>query len=153
MKKLFAYAAIALFGAGALIVSTHSNAKSGGFAGGFKGKPWAFAKPHLHAMHPHHFAHAHDFDHHDFDHHHDFDRHHRFAHRFGFPGFISLGVPYAEPLIVEVPQETGDVTGSTEPRRVSVWRGNNADGTRCSAEFVTVPASQGGEATIRIIRC
>jgi hypothetical protein len=56
-------------------------------------------------------------------------------------------------ITVEVPQETGDVTGSTEPRRVSVWRGNNADGTRCSAEFVTVPASQGGEATIRIVRC
>src|SRR5713226_9486309 len=116
MKKLFAYAAIALLGAGALIVSTHSYAKSGGFAGGFKGKPWAFAKPHLHAMHPHHFAHAHDLDHHhDFDHQHDFDHHRRFAHRFGFPGFISLGVPYAEPLIVEVPQETGDITGSTEP--------------------------------------
>jgi hypothetical protein len=150
MKKLFAYAAIALFGAGALIVSTHSNAKSGGFAGGFKGKPWVFAKPHIAphlAVHPHHFAHAHDFDHH-----HDFD--HRFAHRFGFgfPGYVALGAPYAAPLIVEVPQETDDVTGSTEPRRVSVWRGN-ADGTRCSAEFVTVPASQGGETTVRIVRC
>jgi hypothetical protein len=151
MKKLFAYAVIALFGAGALIVSTHSNAKSGGFAGGFKAKPWAFAKPHIAphlAMHPHHFAHAHDFDRR-----HDFDHRHRFARRFGFPGFIALGAPYAEPLIVEVPQETDDVTGSTGPRRVSVWRANNSDGTRCSAEFVTVPASQGGETTVRIVRC
>jgi hypothetical protein len=153
MKKLFAYAAIALFGAGALIVSTHSNAKSGGFAGGFKGKSWVFAKPHiaphLPAAHPHHFAHAHDFDHH-----HDFDHRHRFARGFGFDWpYADFDTPYAEPLIVEVPQETDDVTGSTGPRRVLVSRGNNHDGTRCSAEFVTVPASQGGESTVRIIRC
>ena len=56
MKKLFAYAAIALFGAGALILATHSDAKPGGFIGGFKGKAWAFAKPHFHAGPPHHFA-------------------------------------------------------------------------------------------------
>ena len=147
MKKLFAYAAIALFGIGALILATQSNAKSGGFAGkGFKGKSWAFAKPHLaphlHAAHAYHFAHAHDFD-----------RHHRHARRFNldFP-YADFDAPSAEPLIVEVPQETDDVTGSTAPRRVSVWRGYNRDGG-CSAEFVTVPASQGGEATVRIIRC
>jgi len=141
MKKLFAYAAIALFGAGALIASTHSNAKSGGFVGGFKGKPWVFAKPHIAphlAMHPHHFAHAHHFNH-----------HHRFARRFefGFSGVV-LGATYAEPLIIEVPQETDD-TGSIGPRRVSVYRG----GAACSTEHVTVPSSQGGETTVRITRC
>jgi hypothetical protein len=149
MKKLFAYAAIALFGAGALILATHSDAKSGGFIGsGFKGKSWAFVKPHawkpgphLHA-HPHHFAHAHNFDRH----------RHRFARgfEFGFPGVV-LGAPYAEPLIVEVPQETDDATGSLGPRRVSVWHGNPSGA--CSTENVTVPASQGGETTVRIIRC
>jgi hypothetical protein len=146
MKKLFAYAAIALVGIGALILATHSNAKSSGFAGkGFKGKSWAFAKPHiaphLHAAHAHHFAHAHDFD-----------RHHRHARRFDFGFPFAFDAPYAEPLIVEVPQETDDVTGSTAPRHVSVWRGYNRDGG-CSAESVTVPASQGGDTTIRIIRC
>ncbi len=154
MKKLFAYAAIALFGAGALIVSTHSNAKSGGFAGaGFRGKSWAFARPHmaglkpaaaaLHAAPAAHFAGDHRFAH-----------RHRFARGFGFDWpYADFDTPYAEPLIVEVPQETDDVTGSTGPRRVLVSRGNNPDGTRCSAEFVTVPASQGGESTVRIIRC
>ena len=136
MKKLFAYAAIALFGAGALILATHSDAKPGGFKAGFKGKPWVFAKPHLHAKH--HFAHA-------------FNHRHRFARRleFGFPGVV-LGAPYAEPLIVEVPQETDDVTGSTGPRRVSVWHGY---GPACSTENVTVPSSQGGETTVHVIRC
>ena len=137
MKKLFAYAAMAL--AGALIFVTHSDAKPGGF----KGKPWAFAKPHHHAAHPHHFAHAHNFDRH----------RHRFARRFefGFPGVV-LAAPYAQPLIVEVPQETDDVTGSTGPRRVSVWHGypHNAG---CATENVTVPSSQGGETTVRVIRC
>ena len=129
MKKLLAYAAIALFGAGALILATHSNAKPAGF----KAKPWAFAKPH-----PHHFAHAHHFNH-----------RHRFARRFefGFPGVV-LGAPYAEPLIIEVPQETDD-TGSIGPRRVSVYSG----GAACSTEHVTVPSSQGGETTVRITRC
>ncbi len=143
MKKLFAYAAIALFGAGALILATHSDAKPGGFKGGFKGKPWAFAKPHLHA-HPHHFAHARDFDRH----------RHRFARgfEFGFPGVV-LGAPYAEPLIVEVPRETDDVTGSTGPRRVSVWHGFGPHNAACSTEDVTVPASQGGETTVHVIRC
>jgi hypothetical protein len=134
MKKLFAYAAIALFGTGALILATHSDAKSGSF----KGKSWVFAKPHPHAKH--HFAHAHAFNH-----------RHRFARRleFGFPGVV-LGAPYAEPLIVEVPQETDDVTGSTGPRRVSVWHGH---GPACSTENVTVPSSQGGETTVHVIRC
>jgi hypothetical protein len=129
MKKLFAYAAIALFGTGALILATHSDAKSGGF----KGKPWVHAKPH-------HFAHAHAFNH-----------RHRFARRFefGFP-FADFGAPYAEPLIVEVPRETDDVTGSTGPRRVSVWHGH---GPACSTENVTVPSSQGGETTVHVIRC
>jgi hypothetical protein len=149
MKKLFAYAAIALFGIGALILATQSDAKSGGFAGkGFKGKSWAFVKPHLtphlHAAHAHHFAHAHDFDRH---------RRHRFARGFGFDfPFADFDAPFVEPLIVEVPQETDDVTGSTAPQRVSVWRGYNRDGG-CSADFVTVPASQGGDTTVRIIRC
>jgi hypothetical protein len=145
MKKLFAYAAIALFGTGALILATHSDAKPGGFAGGFKGKSWAFAKPHiaphLHAAHAYHFAHTHDFD-----------RHHRHAYRFEFGFPFAFDAPSAEPLIVEVPQEADDVTGSTAPRRVSVWRGYNRDGG-CSAEYVTVPASQGGDTTVRIIRC
>lgn len=130
MKKLFAYAAIALFGAGALILATHSDAKPSGF----KGKPWAFAKPR-----PHHFAQAHHFNH-----------RHRFARRFefGFPGVV--GVPYAEPLIIEVPT---DDTGSTGPRRVSLWHGNYPGGAACSTENVTVPSSQGGETTVRITRC
>ena len=138
MKKLFAYAAIALFGTGALILATHSDAKPGGFKGGFKGKSWVFAKPHLHAKH--HFAHAHAFNH-----------RHRFARRleFGFPGVV-LGAPYAGPLIVEVPQETDD-TRSLGPRRVSVWHGNPSGA--CSTENVTVPASQGGETTVHVIRC
>jgi hypothetical protein len=152
MKKLFAYAAIALFGAGALILATHSDAKPGGFAkGGFKGKSWAFAKPHiashLHAAHAHHFAHAHDFDRH---------RRHRFARGFGF-GFDfpydGFGAPYAEPLIVEVPQETDGGTGSTAPRRVSVWHGYGPHNAACSTENVTVPSSQGGETTVHVIRC
>jgi hypothetical protein len=144
MKKLFAYAAIALFGAGALILTTHSDAKPGGFAGGFKGH-WAFAKPHFHAAaHPHHFAHAHDFDRH----------RHRFARGFGFDfPYLDFDAPYAEPLIVEVPQETDDITGSTDLRRVSLWRGNAPRGTGCSTENVTVPSSQGGDATVRVIRC
>ena len=59
----------------------------------------------------------------------------------------------AQPLIVEVPRENDDSATPAGPRRVSVWRGNSPDSTSCSAEFVTVPASQGGEATVRIIRC
>jgi hypothetical protein len=144
MKKLCAYAAIALLGAGALMIATHSDAKSGGFAGGFKGH-WAFAKPHfappLHAVPPHHSASAPSFAH-----------RHRFARGFGF-GFpdADFDAPYAEPQIIEVPQETDDaVPASTDPRRVSVWRGNS---TACSAEYVTVPSSQGGDTTVRIIRC
>ena len=43
MKKLFAYAAAALVGV--LVLATHSDAKPGGFGGGFKGKPF-FAKAH-----------------------------------------------------------------------------------------------------------
>ena len=147
MKKLFAYAAAAL--AGALVLATHSDAKPG-FAGGFKGKSWGFAKPHIakfkFAAHPHHIAHLHHFAHN-----HHFAHRHRFG--FEFPGLVALGAPYyAEPSIVEVPQETDDVTGSTDPRRVSVWRGSNPAGG-CSAQSVTVPASQGGETTVRIIRC
>src|SRR5438045_7980607 len=139
--KLFAYAAIALFGAGALILATHSDAKPSGFAGStFKAKSWVFAKPHvvrhLHATHPNHFARAR------FGHHHRFD-HRRFARGFvfGFPDVV-LGAPYAVPLIVEVPQETDDVTGSTDPRRVSVWRGYSPNGAACSTENVTVPSSE-----------
>jgi hypothetical protein len=146
MKKLFAYAAIALFGAGALILATHSDAKPGGFGGGFKGKAWAFAKPHIAPHHPaappHHFAHAHDFDRH----------RHRFARGFDFP-YIDFDAPYAAPLIVEVPQETDDVTGSTGPRRVSVWHGYGPHNAACSTENVTVPSSQGGETTVHVIRC
>ena len=153
MKKLFAYAAIALFGAGALIVATHSDAKSGGFAkAGFKGKSWTFVKPHftkskfaaphLHAAPLHHFAHAHDFDRH---------RRHRFARGFGFDfPYADFDLPYAEPLIVEVPQETDDATG---PRRVSVWHGYGPHNAACSTENVTVPSSQGGETTVHVIRC
>ncbi len=147
MKKLFAYAAIALFGTGALILATHSDAKPGGF-GGFKGKPWAFAKPHfaphLHAAHLHHFAHAHDFDRH----------RRRFARdfEFGFPGVV-LGAPYAQPLIVEVPQETDDGTSPTGPRRVSMWHGYGPHNPACSTENVTVPSSEGGETTIHVIHC
>jgi hypothetical protein len=144
MKKLFAYAAIALFGTGALILSTHSYAKAGGFAGGFKGH-WAFAKPHFapHAAPPHHFAFAHGFAH-----------RHRFARDFGFGSpYADFDTPYAEPQIIEVPQEANDdVPGSTGPRRVSVWRGNSPGGA-CSVENVTVPSSQGGDATVRVIRC
>jgi hypothetical protein len=114
-----------------LILATHSDAKPAGF----KAKPWAFAKPH-----PHHFAHAHNFNH-----------RHRFARRFefGFPGVV-LGASYAEPLIIEVPQEADD-TGSL--RRVSVWQGNYPGGAACSTEHVTVPSSRGGETTVRITRC
>jgi hypothetical protein len=148
MKKLFAYAAIALFGTGALIVTTHSNAKSGGFAGGFKGNPWMFAKPHfaphLHAAAPHHFALAHNFAH-----------RHRFARGFGFDfPYADFDAPYAEPQIIEVPREADDdVPAPTGPRRVSVWRGNSPDSTACSVQNVTVPSSQGGDATVRVIRC
>jgi hypothetical protein len=141
MKKLFAYAAIALFGTGALILSTHGYAKPGGF-GGFKGH-WAFAKPHFHAASPHHFAFAHGFAH-----------HHRFARDFGFGvPYTGFDTPYAEPLIVEVPQENDDVTGSTDLRRVSLWRGNIPRSAGCSVENVTVPSSQGGDTTVRVIRC
>jgi hypothetical protein len=147
MKKLFAYAAIALLGAGALMIATHSDAKSGGFAGGFRGH-WAFAKPHfappLHAVPQHHFALAHPFAH-----------RHRFARGFGFDfPYADFGAPYAEPQIIEVPREADDdVPASTGPRRVSVWRGNSPDSTACSVQNVTVPSSQGGDATVRVIRC
>jgi hypothetical protein len=133
MKKLFAYAAMAL---AALLLTTHSDAKPGGFA-----------KPHMawhaHGMHPHHFA-----DFRRFDHRHRFAR--GFDFGFGFPYFdYGYGAPYyAEPLIVAVPQP-GDVTGATEPRRASVGEGPRG----CSTENVTVPASAGGETTVRVIRC
>jgi hypothetical protein len=148
MKKLFAYAAIAL--AGAFVFATYSDAKPGGFGGGgFKGKP--FAKPHFAKLkfHSHHFALKHHLGHH-----HRFAHHHHKHQNFGFPGFYAWGAPYsyAAPQIVEVPQESDDVTGSTEPRRVSVWRGPESSGG-CSVQSVTVPASQGGETTVRIIRC
>jgi hypothetical protein len=140
MKKLFAYAAIALFGTGALILSTHTYAKPGGFKG-----HWAFAGPHFHGAHPHHFAFAPGFAH-----------HHHFVRDFGF-GFdfpyAGYDAPYAEPLIVEVPRENDDITGSTELRRVSLWRGNAPHSGGCSVENVTVPASQGGDTSVRVIRC
>ncbi|HLL27194.1 MAG TPA: hypothetical protein VKT73_06040 [Xanthobacteraceae bacterium] len=139
---MFAYAAIALFGAGAVLLTSHGNAKPGFGGGGFK--PWAFAHHH-HFAHPHHFAFAH------------FAHRHRFARNFdfGFPGFYDYGTPYAyvEPQIIEVPQENSDVTGAIDPRRVSVWRGYGPNGAACGVQDVTVPASQGGETTVRIIRC
>jgi len=135
MNKLFAYAAMAL---AALILTTDSDAKPGGFA-----------KPHMawhhHGGHLHHFAHRQDFD----------RRHHRFARDFlfAYPGFLDYGPygydAYAGPQIVEVPQGS-DVTGSTDTRRVSA----RESGPRgCSTENVTVPTSAGGETTVRVIRC
>ena len=134
MKKLFAYAAMAL---AALILSNNSDAKPG-----FAHVGWH------HHVHPHHFAHLHDFDHRR----HDFDRHHRFARDFDFfPGYFDYGPGYSEPVIVEVPQYGDDVTGSTDLRRVSVYRGYGPRG--CSTENVTVPSEQGGETTVHVIRC
>jgi hypothetical protein len=131
MKPLFAYAAVAL-GATAFMLATHSDAKPG-----FLPKPHMASHPHPHLNH--------------FVHRHDFDRRHRFARNFlfGFPGFYSA--PVIEPLIVEVPQPSDDVTGSTDWRRVSV-RGNPPH-AGCSTESVTVPASQGGETTVHVVRC
>ena len=145
MKKLFAYAAIAL-GAGALIFTTHSNAKPGFGGSGFKAKPWAFSHHH-HGAHLHHLAHMHRFGH-----------HHHFADNLGvgFPGFFDwgygygYGAPYVEPVVIEV--QAGDVTGSTPTRRLSL-RGNAPRSPGCSTEDVTVPASRGGETTIHVIRC
>lgn len=132
MKKLFAYAACLL--AGALIFLPHSDAKPAG-PGGFKPKPWAFKHPH--GLHHHHFAHR-------------FHHHHRFARDFVFfPDYFDYGAPYSEPVVVEVPRDD-DVTGSLEPRKVSVWRAPHGG---CSTEEKTVPASAGGETTVRIIRC
>jgi hypothetical protein len=132
MKKLFAYAACLL--AGALIFLPHSDAKPMG--PGPKGKPWAFK--HHHGLHAHHLAHH-------FHHH-----HHRFARDFAFfPDYFDYGTPYIEPTVVEVPRDD-DVTGSAEPRKVSVWRAPHGG---CTAEEVTVPATAGGETTVRVIRC
>jgi len=132
MKKLFAYAACLL--AGALILLSQSDAKPMAH-GGYKPKPWAFKHPH--GLH-HRFAHR-------------FHHHHRFARDFfiGFPDYFDYAAPYAEPAVVEVPRDD-DVTGSIPPSKVSVWRTPNGG---CSTEEVTVPASAGGETTVRVIRC
>jgi hypothetical protein len=98
---------------------------------------------HPHGAHFNHFAHRR------------FDHHRRFARDFlfPFPGFFDNGPygydygAYAGPQIVEVPQ---DVTGSTDLRRVSA---REAGPHGCSTENVTVPSSQGGETTVRVIRC
>jgi hypothetical protein len=131
MKKLFAYAAAAI---AALIFTPHSDAKPGGFS-----KHMAH---HHHGMHAHHFAHFRRFE------------HRRFAHRFefGFPyiDYPYFDTPYAGSQIVEVPQESGDVTGSTDSHRLSM-RGNGPRG--CAREDVTVPSEQGGETTVHVIRC
>ena len=132
MKKLFAFAAIVF--AGALMAATHSDAKLGASGGGFKAKPGGFSKSHF-ARH-HHRAHRH---------------HHHFARRFGFPLGVVLGTSYAAPLVVQA-QEDDEFTGGTGEPRLT-WRGNYPGGSACSAEYVTVPASRGGETTIRIVRC
>ena len=145
MKKLFAFAAIAI--AGALISATPSDAGQGSSGGGFKGKPGGLSKSHFarhhhraHRAHRHHAGHARG------------AFHHRFAPRLGFPYGTVLGASYAAPLVVQAAQQEDEFTGTAEQRRLT-WRGNYPVGSACAAEYVTVPAAHGGKTTIRITRC
>jgi hypothetical protein len=154
MKK-FAFAAIPLFAAAALILTAPLDAKSG-FSRGATGKTF-ISKPislryALHS-HPHATNGSHVFAHNRFLHRHR-DHDHNLA--LGGLGWFGDGSLYAGPAIYQVgmPIDNSDVTGSIPvPVAPPVVNTIGQSDRACSSERVTVPSEQGGEKTVTVIRC